>query len=118
MTSLFKLISLSSFEAMPSLTPMMKRLALVLAIFFLSSINLWMTEANLVETEYPRDNVENVDDHAYVFVPMATIVGFSVVGICILLVIIAKIVFASSDQYMFNNRYDLVIYKQVKPFIN
>lgn len=74
---------------------------------------LGCANANLVETSYPRDNVENVEEHAYVFVPIATIVGFSAVGLCILLIIIAKVIFASSDQYMFNNRYDLVIYKQV-----
>lgn len=70
-------------------------------------------KANMVPIEYPDDEVNNVYEHAYVFVPVATIVGFSVVGVCFLLLVVAKIIFTSSDQYMLNNRYDLVIYKQV-----
>ncbi len=48
---------------------------------------------------------------AYVFIPAATMVGFGFVCICILLLVIAKIMFTSSAQYMTNNRYDLVIFK-------
>lgn len=70
-------------------------------------------DANMIETEYPPPNEGDTEDHAYEFVPVSTIIGFSVLGISFLLLAIAKIIFASSDQYMLNNRYDLVIFKQV-----
>jgi hypothetical protein len=69
--------------------------------------------ANLVKPSYSVDEGEDVLTNAYVFVPIASIVGFCAVGVCFLLLIVAKVIYASSDQYMLNNRYDLVIYKQV-----
>ncbi len=69
--------------------------------------------SNLVEVNHPTTEVEDVTANAYVFVPVASIVGFAAVGVCLLVLVLAKIIFASSDQYMLNNRYDLVIYRQV-----
>lgn len=103
----------SSSSSLSSILATTKQLVELIfkSMLFFDSFSL--TAAKLVETEYPRNEVDDVEEHAYVFVPLATVIGFAAVGLCLLLIIVAKIIFASSDQYMLNNRYDLVIYKQV-----
>lgn len=68
-----------------------------------------LIETNKVEISYPIEHARN--STAYEFVPIATIIGFSFTIVCLLLLAIAKLMFTSSDQYMMNNRYDLVIFK-------
>lgn len=92
---------------------MTKLINSLFSLFIKNGFIIKLANSNLVDVEYPQNDVENVEEHAYVFVPVATIVGFCVVGVCLLLLVGAKIMFASSDQYMVNNPYDLVIYKQV-----
>lgn len=67
--------------------------------------------ASLQPIEIPSNAQGEAFGTAYEFTPLATIIGFAFIGICFLLLTIAKIMFASSDQYMMNNRYDLVIFK-------
>ena len=74
---------------------------------------IYSINGNMIETEYPNEEYSNSSSHAYEFVPVSTVIGFSVLGVSFLLLAIAKVIFASSDQYMANNRYDLVIFKQV-----
>ncbi len=47
----------------------------------------------------------------YTFVPIPTIAGMVFVGFWCLFILIAKIMYSSSDQYKINNRFDLVIFK-------
>lgn len=50
----------------------------------------------------------------YTFTPMVTIIGFIFIATTFSFLAIVKLFFASSDQYMTNNRFDLVIFKQPK----
>lgn len=80
--------------------------------FLVVSMNLlWsLTHANQIQIEYPLEESKG-DNTMYEFVPVASIVGFGVIGLCFFLLIVVKLMFASSNQYMLNNRYDLIIYK-------
>lgn len=49
--------------------------------------------------------------HSLNFTPIATIVGFVFLGVSFSMLAIAKLWYASSDHYMTNNRFDLVIFK-------
>lgn len=70
------------------------------------------TDANLLTINYPVEiNQTLVERHGYPFTPIATIIGFVFIGISFSFLAIAKILYASSDQYMMNNRFDLVIFK-------
>lgn len=48
---------------------------------------------------------------AHEFTPVPTVVGFIFIGVWLGFILIAKIMYNSSDQYKINNRYDLVIFK-------
>lgn len=69
------------------------------------------TNASLQPIEITDSSHSSETSTAYEFTPLATIIGFAFIAICFLVLAIAKIMFASSDQYMMNNRYDLVIFK-------
>lgn len=58
----------------------------------------------------PKAN-KTITKEPYVFYPASTIVGFVFVGIWFVFILIAKIMYNSSDQYKMNNRFDLVIFK-------
>lgn len=79
-------------------------------IFLLTILIFREAKASLQPIEIP-DSSHSSETTAYEFTPLATIIGFAFIAICFLLLAIAKIMFASSDQYMMNNRYDLVIFK-------
>lgn len=71
-------------------------------------------EANLLTISYPNEvNQTAIDEskHDYPFTPVATIIGLVFIAISFSFLAIAKILYASSDQYMMNNRFDLVIFK-------
>lgn len=76
--------------------------------------NLASIEANLLAINYPIEvNQTAIDEkrHDYPFTPIATIIGFVFIGISFAFLAITKMLYASSDQYMMNNRFDLVIFK-------
>ena len=79
------------------------------ALVLLAMSHLQCAGANQINVKIPTPSYES--QTAFVFIPAATLVGFGFVGVCILLLAIAKIMFTSSAQYMTNNRYDLVIFK-------
>ncbi len=80
-------------------------------IFFITIVNsLKLAKGSLQPIVLPSLS-EPKSSNVYEFTPLATIIGFAFIAICFLLLAIAKIMFASSDQYMMNNRYDLVIFK-------
>ena len=71
-------------------------------------------EANQISIVYPtkvNQTLINELSHGYAFTPFATIIGLVFIGVSFSFLAIAKILYASSDQYMMNNRYDLVIFK-------
>ncbi len=68
-----------------------------------------LCEANQVPIESPIPTIE--PEAQYVFTPVATLVGLGFIAICFLVLTIAKIINSNSDQYMANNRYDLIIFK-------
>ncbi len=80
-----------------------------LLISFSILIAITIIETRQIEIVAPLESAENA--HAYEFVPIATLVGLGAVGFCFIILAILKIMFANSDQYMANNRYDLVIFK-------
>jgi hypothetical protein len=45
------------------------------------------------------------------FIPASTIAGLLFVGVWFAFILIAKIMYSSTDQYKLNNRFDLVIFK-------
>ena len=51
-------------------------------------------------------------NHSPNFTPIATIIGFVFLGVSFAMLALAKLWYASSDHYMTNNRFDLVIFKQ------
>jgi hypothetical protein len=81
---------------------------LFLIYFCISSI-----QANLQHIVYPAEFNQTADanKHAYEFTPIATIIGFVFIGISFSFLAIAKVLCASSDQYMMKNQFDLVIFK-------
>jgi hypothetical protein len=71
-------------------------------------------EANQISIVYPtkvNQTLINELSHGYAFTPFATIIGLVFIGVSFSFLAIAKILYASSDQYMTNNRFDLVIFK-------
>jgi hypothetical protein len=54
----------------------------------------------------------HVVNHSPSFTPIATTIGFVFLGVSFAMLAIAKLWYASSDHYMTNNRFDLVIFKQ------
>ena len=76
-------------------------------------------DCHLAPIEIPTYNNERCDVEPnirvnkteYVFYPVSSIVGMCFVGIWFAFILIAKIMFSSSDQYKISNRYDLVIFK-------
>lgn len=66
-------------------------------------------KANKIDITLPVEG--SASSTSYEFIPVSTIIGFSFVAVCLVLLAVAKIMYASSDQYMMNNRYDLVIFK-------
>ena len=85
-----------------------RKFLFVVVIFLFSYVKI--TENRLVTPTYPLPFNETIST-AYEFVPLATIIGFGFLGVCFLLLAIAKIMYQSSNQYMMNNQYDLVIFK-------
>lgn len=84
------------------------------SFFYLISIFIFFKQINasLQPIVIPAStSTANEQTSVYEFTPLATIIGFAFIIICFLFLAIAKIMFASSDQYMMNNRYDLVIFK-------
>lgn len=59
-------------------------------------------------------NATVVELKEYTFTPMATIIGFVFIATTFSFLAIIKLFFASSDHYMTNNRFDLVIFKPPK----
>lgn len=94
---------------------------------YLTSVNLFgcfdlfltFTDAHLAPIEVPAYNNERCNvpinnrtkKETYEFTPIPTIVGFVFVGIWLGFILVAKIMYNSSDQYKINNRFDLVIFK-------
>ena len=77
-------------------------------------MNMASVEANLLAINYPVEvNQTAIDEkrHDYPFTPIATIIGFVFIGISFAFLAITKMFYSSSDQYMMNNRFDLVIFK-------
>ena len=68
-----------------------------------------LCEANEVPIQAPVKTI--TPEAQYVFIPVSTMVGLGFIAICFLILTIAKIINANSDQYMSNNRYDLIIFK-------
>jgi hypothetical protein len=95
---------------MESLKPLSNINYVIIFLTIVALDNLTVTNANLIEIEYPKGTHQTVPN-TYEFVPMATIIGFVFIAVCFTLLAVAKIMFASTDQYMMNNRYDLVIFK-------
>ena len=56
-----------------------------------------------------KDDVKKLKNHE--FFPNSTKIGFGFVGIWVAFILIAKIMYTSSDQYKTTNKYDLVIFK-------
>jgi hypothetical protein len=83
---------------------------LCLAGLFLVFTYSNLAQSNLIEITYPVP-VNATESHEYYFTPWATIIGFVFIGVSFGLLAIAKLMFDSTDQYMMNNRYDLVIFK-------
>ena len=83
---------------------------LCLAGLFLVFTYSNLAQSNLIEITYPVP-VNTTESHEYYFTPWATIIGFVFIGVSFGLLAIAKLMFDSTDQYMMNNRYDLVIFK-------
>ena len=88
---------------------MIKTINLYLKIGSIYCLTLSVSEANKIEVRSPVKPIKSVGQ--YEFVPVSTLVGFAFIGICFLLLTIAKIVYTNSDQYMTNNRFDLIIFK-------
>lgn len=68
-----------------------------------------LCQANEVPIQAPVKTI--TPEAQYVFTPISTMVGLGFIAICFLILTIAKIINANSDQYMSNNRYDLIIFK-------
>ncbi len=82
--------------------------AIFLLCLYVSSV-----QANLQHIEYPKEykQIINAKKNSYEFTPVSTIIGFVFIGISFSFLAIAKVLFATSDQYMMNNQFDLVIFK-------
>ena len=68
-----------------------------------------LCNANQVPIESPVKTIQPANQ--YEFIPISTMVGLGFIAACFLLLTIAKIINANSDQYMSNNRFDLIIFK-------
>lgn len=80
-----------------------------LVFIFLQTILFKKVYCNQIEIEHPI--IEHRNTTAYEFIPQITIIGFGFTFISFFLLIIAKLMYNSSDHYMMNNRYDLIIFK-------
>ena len=80
----------------------------LVSIYLLTHLSR-ISEANQVSIESPVKPIKS--EGQYEFVPISTLVGFGFIGVCFLLLTISKMMYANSDQYMANNRFDLVIFK-------
>lgn len=58
-----------------------------------------------------KPTTSNTDKLHYQFFPNSTKVGFAFVGVWLGFILIAKIMYTSSDQYRTTNKYDLVLFK-------
>jgi hypothetical protein len=105
---------------MKSLKSFRKTLFYSYFTLFLISVHLYtIGDCHLAPIEIPTYNNERCDVEPnirankteYVFYPVSSIVGMCFVGIWFAFILIAKIMFSSSDQYKISNRYDLVIFK-------
>lgn len=58
-----------------------------------------------------RPSTTDTDKLKYQFFPNSTKVGFAFVGVWLTFILVAKIMYTSSDQYRTTNKYDLVLFK-------
>lgn len=61
--------------------------------------------------EYCKPTTRDTDKLKYQFFPNSTKVGFAFVGVWLTFILVAKIMYTSSDQYRTTNKYDLVLFK-------
>ncbi|CAF0719078.1 unnamed protein product [Brachionus calyciflorus] len=91
----------------------------ILLLYSLFDFLFILAESHLSPIEIPAYNNERcnvainnrTNKEKHEFIPVPTIVGFIFIGVWFGFILIAKIMYNSSDQYKINNRYDLVIFK-------
>lgn len=87
--------------------------------YFVQEFYVIIVATHLSPIEVPAYNNERcrvpinnrTKKEAHEFTPVPTVVGFIFIGAWLGFILIAKIMYNSSDQYKINNRYDLVIFK-------
>ncbi|RMZ99152.1 hypothetical protein BpHYR1_037493 [Brachionus plicatilis] len=96
-----------------------KALSRFCLFYLVNEFCLTIVKAHLSPIEVPayqneRCNVpinNRTKKEAHEFIPVPTIAGFIFIGVWLGFIMIAKIMYNSSDQYKINNRFDLVIFR-------